>query len=265
MSRRIALRIAYDGTEYAGWQTQSNAKAVQEVVENALKKLEKTENKVNLTGASRTDAGVHALGQMAHFDTDSRIPAEKYSYALNTLLPPDIRIQQSMEVSADFHARFSTAGKVYAYTIWNAPHLSPLMSRYAMHVPVPLDVPKMHRAAQEVVGKHDFSAFMASGGTSKDFVREMKQAQVSVSGSQICFMVWGTGFLYNMVRIMAGTLILIGQNKLPEDAFCRAIETGNRLDLGITAEAQGLTLMRVLYPGEEEAAKKILSSKFLLA
>jgi len=265
VSRRIALRIAYDGTNYAGWQTQSNATAVQEVVEKALQKLEKAEGKVNLTGASRTDAGVHALGQTAHFDTDSRIPAEKYSYALNTLLPPDIRIQQSMEVAPDFHARFSTAGKVYAYTIRNAPHASPLMSRYAMHVPVPLDAEKMHRAVQDVVGKHDFSAFMASGGTSKDFVREMKAAQVNVSGSQICFMIWGTGFLYNMVRIMAGTLILIGQDKLPEDAFSRAIASGNRLDLGVTAEPQGLTLMRVLYPGQEDEAKAILSSKFLFS
>ena len=262
MTRRIALRIGYDGTNYAGWQNQDNAVAVQQCVEQALAKLSKVE-RVPITGASRTDSGVHAMGQVAHFDTDTRIPAEKFSFALNTLLPPDIRIQQSWEVDENFHARFSTAGKVYAYTIVNAPHASAMLGRYAAHCPVQLDVEKMDRAVQSIVGVHDFTAFMASGGTSKTFEREMKAAQVCREGSQICFMVWGTGFLYNMVRIIAGTLILIGQDKLPEDAFARAIASKNRLDLGFTAPAQGLTLMRVLYPGDEEKAIEIMRQKLL--
>lgn len=262
MTRRIALRISYDGTNYAGWQNQDNAVAVQQVIEEALAKLSKTD-RVPITGASRTDAGVHAMGQVAHFDTDTRIPAHKFSFALNTLLPQDVRIQQSWEEDESFHARFSTAGKVYAYTIVNAPHASAMLGRYAAHCPVPLDVEKMNRAVQDIVGVHDFSAFMASGGTSKTFEREMKAAQVSRAGDQICFMVWGTGFLYNMVRIIAGTLILIGQDKLPEDAFSRAIASHNRLDLGFTAPAQGLTLMRVLYPGQEETARGILHQKLL--
>ena len=261
MTRRIALRIGYDGTGYAGWQTQDNAVAVQQVVEQALAKL--SGGRVPLTGASRTDAGVHAMGQIAHFDTETRIPAEKFSFALNTMLPPDIRIAESYAVPEDFHARFSTAGKVYAYTIVNAPHASAMLGRFSAHCPVPLDVEKMHAAVQDIVGAHDFSAFMASGGTSKTFVREMKAAQVCRAGDQICFMVWGTGFLYNMVRIIAGTLMLIGQDKLPADALARAIASGNRLDLGFTAPAQGLTLMRVLYPGQEETARAILRQKLL--
>lgn len=247
MTRRIALRISYDGTNYAGWQNQDNAVAVQQVIEEALARLSKTE-RVPITGASRTDSGVHAMGQVAHFDTETRIPAHKFSFALNTLLPPDVRIQQSWEVDERFHARFSTAGKVYAYTIVNAPHASAMLGRYAAHCPVPLDVEKMNRAAQDIVGVHDFTAFMASGGTSKTFVREMKAAQVARAGDQICFMVWGTGFLYNMVRIIAGTLIEIGLGRRTVNAFSEAYATLDRLSLGVTAPPQGLELTKVYYP-----------------
>ncbi len=247
MTRRIALRISYDGTNYAGWQNQDNAVAVQQCVEQALAKLSKCD-RVPIVGASRTDAGVHALGQIAHFDTDTRIPAEKFSFALNTLLPPDIRIQQSYEVGEDFHARFSTAGKIYAYTIVNAPHANAMLGRFSAHCPVPLDVDKMNRAAQDIVGAHDFSAFMASGGTSKTFVREMKAAQVARAGDQICFMVWGTGFLYNMVRIIAGTLIKIGMHEMSENCVTSILEAENREAAGPTAPAQGLTLVGIEYP-----------------
>ena len=169
MTRRIALRISYDGTAYAGWQTQSNAVAVQQVIEKALSKL--SGGPVGITGASRTDAGVHAQGQVAHFDTETRIPEEKFSYALNTMLPEDIRIVESWGAAPDFHARFGTAGKVYAYTFYNAPHASAMLSRFSAHCPVELDVERMNRAAQDIVGVHYFSAFMASGGTSKTFER----------------------------------------------------------------------------------------------
>ena len=138
---------------------------------------------------------------MAHFDTETRIPAEKFSYALNTMLPEDIRIVESWGAAPDFHARFGTAGKVYAYTFYNAPHASAMLSRFSAHCPVELDVERMNRAAQDIVGVHDFSAFMASGGTSKTFEREMKAAQVCRAGNQVCFMVWGTGFLYNLSLI----------------------------------------------------------------
>ncbi len=261
MTRRIALLVSYDGTSYAGWQTQRNAVAVQQVIEEGLARL--LGRRVPLTGASRTDAGVHAMGQVAHFDTEARIPAHKVSFALNTMLPDDIRVVESFEAPPDFHARFSAAGKVYAYTVVNAPHASAMLGRYSAHCPAALDVERMHRAAQSIVGAHDFSAFMASGGTSKTFVREMKAAQVCKAGDQVCFMVWGTGFLYNMVRILAGTLMLIGQGKLEQDALARAIASGDRLDLGFTAPARGLTLMRVLYPGQEELARAILRQKLL--
>ena len=262
MSRRIALRIEYDGTNYAGWQNQKNALSVQQCVEEALSSL--FSRHIPVTGASRTDSGVHALGQVAHLVVDSSIPAHKLSFALNTRLPPDIRVSASWEAADDFHARFHAAGKVYGYTILNAPHAGALLRRFSCHCPVHLDEGLMHAAAQDMVGLHNFSAFMASGGTSKTFERRMHAAQVKRKGDTLCFMIYGTGFLYNMVRIAAGTLMEIGQGKLPSDSLRRAIETGNRLDLGATAPAQGLTLMRVLYAGEEGAAQEMLNRGFVL-
>lgn len=243
--RRIHLTVEYDGTDYAGWQRQSNAMTVQEQLERAVKRL--TGETVCVSGASRTDAGVHALGQSAHFDTESRIPADKFSFALNTLLPPDIRVVRSEEVSAEFHSRFSGHGKRYRYLIHAAPHAGALDRRTHAHVIYPLDVEKMRREALDLVGTHDFAAFAASGSVVKDTVRTIYRVEVSQRGSEICLIVEGSGFLYNMVRIIAGTLIGVGSGKLAPGAFRRAIESGSRLDLGVTAPAHGLTLMEVFY------------------
>ena len=248
--RRIHLVVEYDGTDYAGWQRQSNAMTVQEQLERAVKRL--TGETVCVSGASRTDAGVHALGQSAHFDTESRIPADKFSFALNTLLPPDIRVVKSEEVAADFHSRFSGHGKRYRYLIHAAPHAGALNRRTHAHVIYPLDVEKMQREALDLVGTHDFAAFAASGSAVKDTVRTIYRADVYRNGSEICLIVEGNGFLYNMVRIIAGTLIGVGSGKLETGAFRRAIESGSRLDLGVTAPAHGLTLMEVFYTPEEE-------------
>lgn len=248
--RRIHLVVEYDGTDYAGWQRQSNAMTVQEQLERAVKRL--TGETVCVSGASRTDAGVHALGQSAHFDTESRIPADKFSFALNTLLPPDIRVVKSEEVAADFHSRFSGHGKRYRYLIHAAPHAGALNRRTHAHVIYPLDVEKMQREALDLVGTHDFAAFAASGSVVKDTVRTIYRADVYRNGSEICLIVEGNGFLYNMVRIIAGTLIGVGSGKLEPGAFRRAIESGSRLDLGVTAPAHGLTLMEVFYTPEEE-------------
>ena len=237
--------MEYDGTDYAGWQRQSNAMTVQEQLERAVKRL--TGETVCVSGASRTDAGVHALGQSAHFDTESRIPADKFSFALNTLLPPDIRVVRSEEVSAEFHSRFSGHGKRYRYLIHAAPHAGALDRRTHAHVIYPLDVEKMRREALDLVGTHDFAAFAASGSVVKDTVRTIYRVEVSQRGSEICLIVEGSGFLYNMVRIIAGTLIGVGSGKLAPGAFRRAIESGSRLDLGVTAPAHGLTLMEVFY------------------
>ena len=247
--RKIHLIVEYDGTDYAGWQRQSNAMTIQEWLEKAVKKL--TGETVCVHGASRTDAGVHALGQSAHFETESRIPADKFSFALNTLLPPDIRVVKSEEVDADFHSRFSGKGKRYRYLFYAAPHAGALNRRTHAHVIYPLDAELMHREAQDLVGEHDFAAFAASGSVVKDTVRKIYRAEVRRNGNEIVLTVEGSGFLYNMVRIIAGTLIGVGSGNIEPGAFRRAIDSKNRLDLGITAPAHGLTLMEVFYDAED--------------
>lgn len=245
MARRIRMIVEYDGTNYAGWQRQANALAVQQVVEEALTKL--TQTPVVITGASRTDAGVHALGQTVHFDTESRIPAEKFAYALNTMLPADVRIRRSEDIDDDFHARFSTRGKRYRYLIYQNAHAGALNRNTHAHVIYPLNDDLMRREAQALIGTHDFAAFAASGSVVKDTVRTIYAVRLERRGDELELTVEGNGFLYNMVRIIAGTLISIGTGKLEPGAFARAIETGDRLALGVTAPAHGLTLMEVFY------------------
>ena len=162
--RRVLLTVSYDGTAYAGWQRQQNALAVQQVLEEALRKLT-GEATLTVTGSSRTDAGVHALGQRVHFDTASRIPPDKFPFALNTCLPADIRVLDGRYVPAAFHARFDAAGKRYTYRIHNAPHASALYRHFCAHVPVPLQMGPMERSLKDLLGTHDFSAFQAAGGT----------------------------------------------------------------------------------------------------
>jgi len=243
--RRIRLIIEYDGTNYAGWQRQENALAVQQVVEDKLRRL--TKEQIIIHGASRTDAGVHALGQSAHFDTECSIPADKFSFALNTMLPPDIRIRLSEQVPESFHARFSTKGKRYRYLFQASPHAGALTRLTHAHIIYPLDDILMQQEAQTLIGTHDFAAFAASGSVVKDTVRTIYRADVIRNDEEIRLMVEGNGFLYNMVRIIAGTLVGVGSGKLESGAFARAIESGNRLDLGVTAPAHGLTLMKVFY------------------
>ena len=242
---RIQLILEYDGTNYAGWQMQKNALSVQAVVERALKKLLGAD--VRVTGASRTDAGVHALGQSAHFDTASRIPPEKYAYALNTLLPPDVRVRRSGCVPDDFHARFSARGKRYCYRVYQSAHAGAINRNTHWHVIYPLDLGKMRAEADCLVGTHDFGAFAASGSVVKDTVRTISSARVEQSGDDYTLTVEGNGFLYNMVRIIAGTLVSVGSGKLEPGAIRRAIDRKDRLLLGVTAPAHGLTLMEVFY------------------
>lgn len=244
--RRILLTVEYDGTNYAGWQRQSNGLAVQQVVEEAL--TQACGERIVITGASRTDAGVHALGQMCHFDTNSRIPPEKFPFVLNTMLPRDVRIQAGRAVPEGFHARFMTCGKWYTYRIVNGRHASAILRSTHVHVPVPLDAHRMDAAAQTLLGKHDFAAFQAAGGTAKTTIRTIDEVHVVRQGDVITLTVHGDAFLYNMVRIIAGTLIEIGQGKRGDDAFTRALVSFDRLDLGVTAPPHGLELTRVEYP-----------------
>ena len=247
MSKRVLLTIEYDGSAYCGWQRQLNGPSVQQKVEEALFKV--TGERVGITGASRTDAGVHALGQRAHFDMESAIPADKLPFALNAKLPRDIRVTAGREVDGRFHARFDAAGKEYGYLIYNRRHPSALLRNLSAHVSVPLDVDAMERACRYLPGTHDFAAFQAAGGTAKTTIRRIDSVSVGRQGDEIRLVIYGTAFLYNMVRIIAGTLIYVGQGRLPEDVFARAIETGDRLQLGPTAPPQGLCLNRVDYGG----------------
>ncbi len=253
MTRRIRMTVEYDGTAYAGWQRQINAMSVQQRLEEALSKL--TGEETGVTGASRTDAGVHALGQVVHFDTASRIPGDKFSFALNTMLPPDIRVRASQETRPGFHARFDARGKLYRYLIHNHAHAPAIGRNTHAHAIYPLDEEAMHEEAQFAVGTHDFKAFAASGSIVKDTVRTIHEARVLRDGDEVELLVRGSGFLYNMVRILAGTLIDVGGGKRAPGAVARAIESGNRLDLGPTAPAHGLTLMRVYYDDDADEAE----------
>ena len=243
--KRILLTISYDGTAYVGWQYQDNGPSIQDEVEKALQKALGVF--VRATGASRTDAGVHALGQRAHFDTCSSIPPEKYPFVLNRYLPEDIRVTEARQVPGDFHARFQAVGKMYTYRIHNAPHASAILRNCTAHVPVHLDEEAMRRCALPLIGTHDFIAFCAAGGQAKTSVRTIDFFDVRRQDTEVTLRVHGNGFLYNMVRIIAGTLIDVGHGRLPEDCIARALESKNRLDLGVTAPACGLELTRVEY------------------
>ncbi len=244
--KRILLTVEYDGTAYAGWQRQTNGIAVQQVLEEALASA--CGHEVSVTGSSRTDAGVHALSQMVHFDTDCSIPPEKYPFVLNNILPRDIRVQAGREVPSSFHARFLTSGKTYRYRILNNRHGTALGRNMFWHVPVPLNTADMKTALLDLPGEHDFAAFQASGGTARTTVRRIDRADLSVSGPEMILTVTGNAFLYNMVRIIAGTLVEIGLEKRPPSSFSRSFVTLNRLDLGMTAPPHGLELTTVFYP-----------------
>jgi len=244
---RILLTLEYDGTDYAGWQRQLNGPSVQEALEDALRRATGTDTRI--TGASRTDAGVHALGQRAHFDTASSIPPDGYPLVLGTLLPRDIAVTQSVAVPDSVHARFSAKGKEYTYRILNRRSPSALRRRFTAHVPVPLCFEAMMQALPMLEGTHDFAAFVAAGGSQKTTVRRIDRINLVRQEDEIILTVAGNAFLYNMVRIIAGTLIDIGKGRLDAGCVARAIETGDRLQLGATAPACGLELTRVFYEG----------------
>ena len=244
---RVLLTLEYEGTAYAGWQRQLNGPSVQEELERALSRV--TGSAVSATGASRTDAGVHALGQRVHFDTDSPIPDDRWPFVLNALLPNDVRVTASLRVPDTLHARFSARGKTYEYRIFSRRAPSALRRDFTAFVPQPLDTAPMSAALADLLGTHDFAAFQAAGGTARTTKRTITEASLDRQGDEIVLRISGDAFLYNMVRIIAGTLIYVGQGRLPEDVFARAIETGDRLQLGPTAPPQGLCLNRVDYGG----------------
>lgn len=242
---RIRLVIQYDGTDFCGWQIQSGDRTVQEEIEKAITRL--TGENVSLTGSGRTDSGVHAERQIAHFDTAAAIPPEKFAAALNPLLPPDVKVLESALAKDGFHARFSAKRKTYEYCLYVSETVLPLKDRYAARVPKPLDVEKMRSACSYLVGEHDFKCFLASNSSVKDTVREIYSAEVNERGTDIDFIVCGNGFLYNMVRIIVGTLVRIGEGKMPPERMKDIVSGKDRSLAGKTMPANGLTLKSVEY------------------
>lgn len=245
MARNIKLTIEYDGTDYHGWQSQDNALSIQSVITDAIEKI--AGEKVKLYGSGRTDAGVHAFGQVANFHTKCGIPVGKIPAALNSILPDDIVIKNAEEVSRSFHSRYSCRGKTYRYVILNSPMPSAFMRNKVAHFPHALDIEAMREACGYLCGTKDFSAFCAAGSSVKDFTRTITAADIKKKGDIIEFTVTGNGFLRNMVRIIVGTLIEVGRGKMSPEEFGAVIDSRNRKNAGMTMPAHGLYLEEVFY------------------
>ena len=243
--RVLRAVVAYDGTDFSGWQRQPGMRTVEGVLEDAIRALLGEE--VFVRGAGRTDAGVHADGQVASFALASRIPPHGLLRGLNSILPADVALQDVDEAPAAFDARFSARGKVYRYTVWNHVVRSPRHARTAWHVRRVLDMATIRQAAGALVGEHDFRAFRASDCERRTTRRLVRRLDVDRQGAVLTFEIEATAFLKNMVRIVVGTLVDVGRGHLPPEAIARMLETGDRAAGGITAPPQGLTLLRVIY------------------
>ena len=254
--KRIKLTIAYDGTAYCGWQKQEGAVTVQQKVEEAIHRL--TRENAELIGASRTDAGVHALGNVAVFDTEATIPGERYTPALNSFLPDDIRIMASEETASDFHPRFDAHRKRYEYHIVTGEVCSPLDTRYAYYLRENPDVSAMNEMAAFAVGTHDFTSFCAAGAQVRSKVRTITELSVTEHDGHIVVAVEGDGFLYNMVRILVGTLLLAGLHRKMPAEMQDILEACDRTKAGPTAPANGLRLCRIWYEGRRDRKNRIL-------
>ena len=249
--RNVKLVLAYDGTEFSGWQVQPQAATVQGELASAIGRL--TGKKVLPQGSGRTDAGVHALGQVASFSTDSSIPAENLVKALNDILPPSIRVLEAAQVNPEFHARKSARAKTYRYRIYREPVCPPFLARYLWHFPYPLDEAAISQAAEQVVGEHDFTSFAAVDPEDREEavplsnIRRICASGWERSGEELVYTVRGTGFLHHMVRNLVGTFILVGKGTLSPADIGRILDARNRSAAGATAPANGLYLVRVEY------------------
>ena len=244
--KRIKLTVAYDGTNYHGSQIQNNGETIEGVLRRELENLLKEE--ICLIGASRTDAGVHARGNVYVFDTNSRIPPEKFSYALNARLPEDIRIQESCQVPPQFHPRHQDTIKTYEYRILNRKFPLPEHRLYAHFSYDTLDLEKMQEACAYFIGEHDFASFCAAGSQVESTVRTIYDLKVEKAGEIVTVSVTGNGFLYNMVRILVGTLLKVGKGEIEPKEIPAIIEGKDRSLAGPTAPARGLTLAKIRYP-----------------
>lgn len=260
--KRVKIIVAYDGTNYCGWQIQPNGLSVQEVLEKHLSELLKEE--IHIVGASRTDAGVHALGNVAAFNTNARMPADKISFAMNTRLPADIRIVGSQEVPMEFHPRFAHTIKTYEYKIFNRRFPDPTKRLYSFFYYYPLDVEKMRQAAAYLVGEHDFKSFCTAKPEVENTVRTVYSLDIFKEDDLITLRIRGNGFLYNMVRIIAGTLIRVGGGFIQPEEIKEILEAKDRSLSGETARPEGLTLVKIEYPEEEKKENDMEKSRIIL-
>lgn len=243
--KRVLLTIAYDGTNYHGWQIQKNAVTVQQILCEALEKmLGKT---FNVTGTSRTDAGVHAREFTCHIDCDDNIPEKAFVRGLNSFLPPDIAVKDCIEVANDFHARYNAKGKTYKYYIYNSNEKDPFKMRYSWQIERKLDVTLMNEFASKLVGTHDFYAFSSSGRTVEDTVRTISECYVTKENDDIVLTVSANGFLYNMVRIIVGTAVEVSDKRIKVEDIPEILSSKKRELAGVTAPPQGLFLEKVHY------------------
>jgi len=249
---KFKLTIAYDGTNYEGWQAQKTGIGVQQKVEEALAELFPGQPRVH--SSSRTDAGVHALGMVAHVEipkADFKMPARKLVLALNAWLPEDIRVMSARRCRVDFHSRFDATGKQYRYLIWNQTAMNPLLRHQAWHVPTPLDLAAMQAAARRFLGKHDFKSFAGARNYEvESTVRTVTRCDLKRNGALLTFVIEGDGFLYKMCRGMVGTLVQVGQGKISSTNVREILERRDRRVAGMTAPAHGLVLWKVFYKSE---------------
>lgn len=243
--KRVRMVVAYDGTGYHGWQQQDNGITIESELNRCLSEL--LGEDIRVIGASRTDAGVHALGNVAVFDTESRIPAEKISYALNQRLPEDIRIQKSEETAADWHPRRRGSRKTYEYRIYRGEFPMPVKRLYSYFTYNSLDVERMREAAVFLEGEHDFKSFCQTGAQVESTVRTVYSLRIEEQGADLVLRICGNGFLYNMVRIIAGTLMEVGQGKREPQSMPDILKACSRSAAGPTAPAHGLTLIGYEY------------------
>jgi len=243
--RNIKLIIQYDGTNYSGWQSQKNSLAIQDVIEASLKKL--TGRRHRVIGAARTDAGVHAKGQVANFKTESRLPLAKIRNGLNHHLPPDIVIKSAAEAAADFHSQYGAKSKYYRYIICTQKPVSPFRRNFVAPMTCRLDLKGMKRESKALLGRHDFSSFQGSSSKRVSPVRNIYRLELKKTGAFLQFDIEADGFLYTMVRTIVGTLIDVGRGYLKEGSVKRILAGGRRGLAGRTAPAAGLTLIKVKY------------------
>lgn len=244
-SRNVALLVAYDGTEYSGWQIQKNERTVQGVLEDALEQLH--EKPVRINAAGRTDSGVHANGQVVNFFSDSSIPDDRFHHALNTKLPRDIRVLGSKRVIDDFHARFSAKWREYKFFLYPSEVSDPFSYRYCLTIKRKLDIAQLNRYASLLIGTHDFTTFSAVGDQSNSAVRDVCSSVFYIEGPYVIFRIVGNAFLWKMVRSLVGTILTLVDNGLPPEHFGEILRACDRSLAGTTAPAKALTLFKVKY------------------